>query len=49
MLGNKVWLTVAVPVHPERDGSSLGRSSVQSNEVLPHQAGKLFLHVLCFA
>ncbi len=39
MLGDRVWLTVGVPVHPKGVGWGGGQGSVQERQV-PHQTGK---------
>lgn len=47
-LGDHIWLSVAVPVHPKGVGSGCrGQGSVQAGQVLPHQTGKPFWTCLC--
>lgn len=47
MLGDRVWLTVSVPVPPKGVGWVWGQGSVQTSHVLPHQTGKTFSLWMC--
>ncbi len=50
MLGDKVWLTSGVPVHPTGVGWGWRQGSVQASKVPPYQTGKpscFFYGALC--
>ncbi len=43
MLGDKVWLSVGVPVHPKIVGWGCGHSSAQASQVSSRQTGKKYV------